>query len=112
MSSVRLEKIGALIKKELALVFQQNMSTSFNGMMITVTNVRISPDLSIAKIYLSFFPSEKKTQGLALVESKNGWIRKILGISIAKQIRKIPELHFYMDDSMDYFLEIDRLLKK
>jgi len=84
----------------------------FDGMMITVTNVRVSPDLGVAKAYLSFFPTEKKQEGLEKVKEQNGAIRHLLAGSIGKQVRKIPELHFYIDDSLDYFEEIDRLLKK
>lgn len=112
MSTVRLEKIGALIKRELSLIFQQNMNTIFGGLMVTVTSVRVSPDMGLAKAYLSFFPSEKKDIGLKLVSEKNLHIRKLLGEKVGKQIRKIPELSFYIDDSLDYFEEIDKLLKK
>ena len=112
MASVRLEKIAALIKRELSIIFQQNMNNLFSGIMITVTNVRVSPDMGLAKAYLSFFPAEKKETGLKMVEEKNHHIRKILGEKVGKQIRKIPDLHFYLDDSLDYFEEIDRLLKK
>ena len=111
MASVRLEKVAALVKRELATVFQQNMNTMFGGMMITVTNVRMSPDMGIAKVYLSFFPVEKKDAGLKLVDEKNLHLRKILGERIGKQIRRIPELSFFIDDSLDYYNEIDRLLK-
>ena len=111
MSTVRLEKIGALIKRELSIIFQQNMGTMFSGLMITVTNVRVSPDMGIAKAYLSFFPTEKKDVGLKIVQEKNLHIRKLLGEKVGKQIRKIPELSFYLDDSLDYFEEIDKLLK-
>ena len=112
MATVRLEKIGSLIKRELSLIFQQNMGTMFKGMMITVTSVRVSPDMGLAKSYLSFFPTEKKEEGLQMVEEKNLHIRKLLGNAVGKQIRKIPELSFYIDDSLDYFEEIDKLLKK
>jgi len=112
MASVRLEKIAALVKKELSIIFQRQMGPMFNGIMITVTQVRVSPDMGVAKIYLSFFPSEKKQAGLEAVLGQQAAIRRLLGEQIAKQLRKIPELHFYMDDSLDYFEEIDRLLKK
>ncbi len=112
MSSVRLDKVSALIKRELALLFQQNMHTMFEGMMITVTQVRVSPDLGVAKAYLSFFPVEKRQPGIALVQEKKGHLRKLLADQVGKQLRKIPELIFFVDDSFDYFEEIDRLLKK
>ncbi|MFN6377861.1 MAG: 30S ribosome-binding factor RbfA [Flavobacteriales bacterium] len=112
MSSIRLEKIGTLIKKELSIIFQQNMHSHFQGLMITVTSARVSPDLSTAKIYLSFFPTEKKEEGIAIVNDKISVIRGLLGSSTGKQLRKIPSLSFFIDDSLDYFEEIDRLLKK
>jgi ribosome-binding factor A len=112
MSSIRLEKMSALIKREMAVIFQQNMRTMFGGVMITVTNVRVAPDLSLAKIYLSFFPTEKRAETLALVKDQYPALRRELGDKVAKQLRKIPELNFYLDDSIDYFEEIDRLLKK
>ena len=112
MSSVRLEKVSSLIKRELSTIFQQNMGSLFGGLMISVTQVRVSPDLGLAKAYLSFFPAERRTEGLLTVEEKNHLIRKMLADRIGKQIRKIPELSFFIDDSLDYAEEIDRLLKK
>lgn len=112
MSSVRLEKVSALLKRELSTLFQQNMHSMFEGMMITVTQVRVSPDLGVAKAYLSFFPSEKKEHGLQVTNEKKNQMRKLLAAQVGKQLRKIPELSFFVDDSLDYFEEIDRLLKK
>lgn len=88
------------------------MRSMFDGMMITVTQVRVSPDLSTTKVYLSFFPTEKKEEGIVLVNEKASGIRGLLGESTGKQLRKIPSLSFFIDDSLDYFEEIDRLLKK
>jgi ribosome-binding factor A len=112
MSSVRLEKVSALLKRELSTLFQQNMHIMFEGMMITVTQVRVSPDLGVAKAYLSFFPTDKKQRGIELAQEKKGHLRKLLADQVGKQLRKIPELSFFVDDSLDYFEEIDRLLKK
>ena len=112
MSSVRLEKVSALLKRELSTLFQQNMHSMFEGMMITVTQVRVSPDLGVAKAYLSFFPAEKRMHGIELANEKKAHLRKLLASQVGKQLRKIPELSFFVDDSLDYFEEIDRLLKK
>lgn len=112
MSSVRLEKVSALLKRELATLFQQNMHSLFEGMMVTVTQVRVSPDLGVARAYLSFFPTEKKERGIELANEKKAHLRKLLATQVGKQLRKIPELSFFVDDSLDYFEEIDRLLKK
>jgi ribosome-binding factor A len=88
------------------------MHTMFEGMMITVTQVRVSPDLGVARAYLSFFPTEKKDLGIVLANEKKAHLRKLLANQVGKQLRKIPELSFFVDDSLDYFEEIDRLLKK
>ena len=112
MSSVRLEKVSALLKRELSTLFQQNTHSMFEGMMVTVTQVRVSPDLGVARAYLSFFPTEKKDHGIELANEKKAHLRKLLANQVGKQLRKIPELSFFVDDSLDYFEEIDRLLKK
>jgi ribosome-binding factor A len=112
MSSVRLEKITALIKKELSIVFRQNMNTMFKGVMITVTSARISPDLGVAKVYLSVFPPEKRNDTLKDIQKQQPHIRKLFGEAVGKQLRKVPELTFFIDDSLDYYEEIDKLLKK
>jgi ribosome-binding factor A len=112
MSTVRMEKVAALLQRELAVIFQQHMNTQFANTMITVTRVRVSPDLGVAKGYLSFFPVDKRDSTLALVNEKKSLIRKFLGEKVGKQIRVVPELMFFMDDSLDYYEEIDRLLKK
>jgi ribosome-binding factor A len=72
----------------------------------------VSPDLGLAKVYLSFMAEKEINAALELVKSAGWQIRKNLGSKIGKQVRVIPELHFYIDDSLDYFEEIDRLLKK
>lgn len=112
MASVRLEKVSALIKREMSTIFQQNMSVLFKGTMISVTNVRVSPDLGVSKIYLSFFPVEQRESGMIEVKAHAVHLRRLLGDKVGKQLRKIPELQFFLDDSLDYYEEIDRLLKK
>jgi ribosome-binding factor A len=112
MSSVRLEKICALIKKELSVIFQRNMQVMFDGIMITVTSVRVAPDLSMTKVFLSFFPAGSSKKGIELVDDQKNRIRKLLGDQTASQLRRIPELVFYVDDSLDYSDEIERLLGK
>jgi ribosome-binding factor A len=111
MASVRLEKVASLLKRELSLSFQRGMNIHYQGVMITVTQVRVSPDLGLAKVYLSFFPAEKRASTLELVQNRTVLIRKELAAEVAKQLRKVPDLAFYLDDSLDYFEEIDRLLK-
>jgi ribosome-binding factor A len=112
MASIRLEKFSALIRKELSIIFQKNGREWFSGSLITVTLVRISPDLGHAKVYVSIFPTDSKTTVLNWLKEHHYAVRKELGLAVGKQMRKIPELQFYFDDSMEYAAEIERLLKK
>lgn len=79
--------------------------------MVTVTVVRISPDLSIAKVYLSIFPGEKAADALQEISVRSGLIRSEMGNRLRNQLRHIPSFHFYLDDSLDYIDRIDDLLK-
>ncbi len=83
----------------------------FRGVMISVTVVRVTPDLSLARIHVSIFPGDNKKEILKQIRIANPRIRGMLGRRIGKQIRVIPELEFYIDDSLDYIENIDRLLK-
>ncbi|MCB0760695.1 MAG: 30S ribosome-binding factor RbfA [Flavobacteriales bacterium] len=112
MSSIRQEKINSLIKRELAQIFQQESRGLFQGAFITVTTVRVSPDLGNCKVYLSFMAVADKEAALDMVKDQSWKIRQQLGSKVGKQLRKIPELAFFIDDSLDYYDEIDRLLKK
>ena len=110
MESTRQKKIGRLIQKELAEIFRKETRNMFGGNMITVTVVRMSPDLMLAKVYFSVFPSDKQDEVLGMVNSKAGEIRYYLGKKIGKQVKGIPELAFFIDDSLDYAKRIDNLL--
>lgn len=83
-----------------------------HGVMVSVTRARISPDLSICTAYLSIFPSEKSEEILANIKSNEKSIRYELGTKVRNQLRIIPELRFFLDDSLDYLEHIDELLKK
>ena len=111
MASIRQEKINNLLKQDLAVIFQQESRNLFGGAFITVTQVRISPDLGLAKVYVSIMTGDKEKQ-LRVISQHTGAIRRILGQRVGKQLRRVPELMFYLDDSLDYYEEIDRLLKK
>jgi ribosome-binding factor A len=112
MDSTRQQKFSRLIQKEIAEIFQFDMQGKFGKIMITVTQVRVSPDLGVAKIYVSLFPVKEKDQMLELIKKNTSEIRGALGKRIRHQARVIPELIFYIDDSLDYAENIDRLLKK
>ena len=96
---------------DLADIFQKESKSLFNGAFITVTVVRVSPDLSFAKVFLSVLNPNKK-EVLEQVKAAAKDIRKILAIRVKQQLRKVPELVFVLDDSLDYYEEIDKLLKK
>ena len=111
MDSVRQNKIARLLQKELATFFQAESRGLFPGKMVTVTVVRVSPDLGLAKVYLSVFPLARDEDFITRVTEHTKMIRNALGRNIRHQVRIIPELAFYIDDSMDYFERIDKLLK-
>ena len=111
MSSTRQNKIERLLQRDLGDIFQKGTNTLFKGKMITVTTVRVSPDLSNAKIYLSLFPVTDKKEFIDYINDMEGQIRYDLGKRIRHQLRKIPELSFFIDDSLDYIEKIDNLLK-
>ena len=109
--SVRQEKIASLIKKELGMYFQRNSISIGKGAMVTVTTVRMSPDLSIAKVYISIFGGKDNDDSFDHIYTQSSSIRYEISKLVRNQLRKIPELHFYRDDSLDYAQEIDNLLK-
>ena len=111
MQETRQNKIARLLQKELSLIFQQQTRAT-RGVMISVTRTKISPDLSICTAYLSVFPSEKGEEILANINANSKQIRYELGTRVRNQMRIIPELRFFIDDSLDYIEHIDELLKK
>jgi ribosome-binding factor A len=110
MESKRQEKISRLIQRDLSEIFTLESRNLFNSSMITVTKVVITPDLSIAKIYLSLFATADKEALLTTIKTHTKLLRGQLGNRIHLQLRVIPELHFYIDDSLDYIEKIDNLL--
>ena len=111
MDSIRQNKVARLIQRYLSEMFQQECKEYTEGAMLSVTAVRVSPDLSYAKIYVSIFPSERVEAVMKSLEEKNKSIRFILGKKVGKQMRIVPELRFFVDDSLDYIDKIDELLK-
>ncbi len=111
MESIRQQKVGRLLQKEIGEIFNQGLVSISSGMMISVTLVRMSPDLGLAKIYLSIFPSQDHSEGIDKIKSSSSEIRYQLGKRVGKQLRHVPELHFYLDDSFDYAEKINNLLK-
>ena len=111
METTRQAKIARLIQKELSEILRLQTAKT-HGIIISVSAVRISPDLSIAKAYLSVFPSAKAPEILENLTRNAKTIRYDLGQKVRFHLRKVPELSFYLDDSLDYIENIDNLLKE
>jgi ribosome-binding factor A len=110
METTRQQKISRMLQKELGEIFLL-YARELQGTLITVTAVRISPDLGIARTHLSIFPSDKSTEVLAKVQEDARAIRFDLGKRVRHQLRIVPALFFHVDDSLDYLENIDNLLK-
>ena len=112
MESVRQSKVSKLLQKELAEIFRAHSKTMFDGAFITVTVVRISSDLGSAKVYISILGNKDVDAVYKSILDQKVHIRKILGNVIGKQVRAIPELSFFIDDSYDYAEKINKLFDK
>ena len=110
METTRQKKVSRVIQRELGNFFQRNSSNYAKGGMITVTQVRVSPDLGIAKVYLSIFAVPDKEAVVALIRERDWEVRKFLAHE-RNELRIAPDLHFYIDDSLDQIERIDNLLK-
>lgn len=111
MQETRQNRIARLLQKELSLIFQSQTRMT-HGLLVSVTRCRVSPDLSICTAYLSVFPSEKSDEVIKNVSANEKTIRYELGTRVRNQLRIIPELRFFIDDSLDYIDHIDQLLGK
>lgn len=111
-ASTRQLKVAREIQKDLAEIIRGKGMAVFGGTMVTVSEVRVSPDLSLAKTYVSIFPSAKAEEVMKLLNDNVKALRGELGHQVAKQLRIVPEIVFYLDSSLDYAEHIDELLKK
>ncbi len=110
METTRQKKVSRLLQRELAEIFRIMSGELLPGKMITVTVVRVSADFSIARVYLSIFPSDDMESELSLLRDNVGRVRYGLGTRVSSQLKKIPELSLFADDSLDYINNIDNLL--
>jgi ribosome-binding factor A len=110
LETTRQNKIARLIQKELSDIFQKQTS-AMRGVLVSVSACRISPDLSVCRVYLSVFPSERAEEIVQNINVNQKQVRFELGTRVGKQLRIIPELKFFVDDSLDYVEHIDELLK-
>ncbi|MBQ1857982.1 MAG: 30S ribosome-binding factor RbfA [Bacteroidales bacterium] len=111
-ASTRQLKVGREIQKDMAEIIRSKGMAFFGGAMVTVSEVRVSPDLSLAKIYVSIFPSAKAEATMMILQENVRVFRGELGRQVGKQFRIVPELAFYLDSSLDYAQHIDDLLKQ
>ena len=111
METTRQNKIARLIQKELSDMFQKQ-TMHMRGVLVSVSVCRISPDMSVCRAYLSIVPSVRATEITENINAKQKQVRYELGTRLGKQLRIIPELKFFVDDSLDYAQHIDELLKK
>ncbi len=110
METTRQQKIARLLQKELSEIFRVQ-TAKMGGVLVSVSAVRVSPDLSIARAYLSIFPSERANEIIESINHSARSVRYQLAQRVRYQLRKTPELTFFIDDSLDYIEHIDSLLK-
>ncbi len=106
-----MSRINRLIQKEMGEWFRLQTS-AMGGVLVSVTSVTVSPDLGVARIRLSIFPQDKSEEIMKGIQHNTKQIRYELGQRVRMQLRKLPELHFHLDDSLDYLERIDELLAK
>lgn len=111
MDTTRQQKISRLVQKELSEIFRRETAKT-RGTLVSVSSVRVSPDLSIANVRLSIFPSENATTIMESINANEKSIRYELAQKVRYQLRRCPELKFHIDDSLDYIDHIDQLLAK
>ena len=108
--SVRTEKVASIVKEEIGVIFQRNFDMKDYG-LITVTEVRMSPDLKIAKVYISVFgDADQKQKTLGMLESQKTFVRQTLGHNI--RLKFTPSIVFYLDETMDNAMNLERIFKK
>ena len=112
MESKRQQKYSRQIQKDLSDIFQKELSGQFDGAFITITTVRMSPDLSLARIYLSFLMAKNNQMLLENIEEKNKQIRNLLAMRIRHQVRIIPQLQFFLDDTAEYAAAMTAIIDK
>lgn len=111
-ASTRQLKVASQIKRDMAEIIRSKGMAAFDGALVSVSGVKITPDLSQAKIYVSIFPSSKSETVMEIIGGQMRALRGELGRRVGKQLRIVPELQFFLDDSLDYVEHIEELLKK
>lgn len=109
MESKRQQKVGRQIQKDLGDIFQKEASHLVNGALVTITGVKVSPDLSVARAYISVLPDQKKAEVLESLKDNLKLLRQKLGARVRHQLRIVPELSLYIDDTTEYMEKVDKL---
>jgi len=112
METTRQKKVSRLLQKELSAIFQKEVPALLVDTLVTVTIIRVSPDLANANVFISIFPVDDPKKALEIIKNNSTLFRKRLGNNLRNSLRIIPILEFFLDDSAAYVEEIDRLLKK
>jgi ribosome-binding factor A len=111
MDSTRQHKVSRLLLKELSTLFQREGKSFFGSAFVTITDVKVSPDLAQARVYLSLFQVKDKETLIEQIRKHTGEVRYKMGTVLKNQLRHVPEFSFFVDDSMDYAENIDKLFK-
>lgn len=112
METNRQKKIGSVLQKDLADILQGEVrKNNISNLVISVSKVSVTTDLSVASVHLSIFPQAKAAETLAAIKSNGPLIKHDLAQRVKLQLRKVPNLNFYLDDSLDYIEKIDKALK-
>lgn len=112
MESRRQAKVNKLIQRELGHIFQKKAKAWFDLQFISVSQVHVSPDLGTAKVYLTFLNEKEPQKALEKVQNGSGEVKYELAKALKNEFRKLPELHFYYDDTLDYVDDMEKLFKK
>lgn len=110
--SKRQKQIGQLLQKELSDIFQRIGFNVIEGGLISISSVRLTPDLLEARVYLSMFQIQEPSAMLERIKERMGEIKKALGLRVGKQLRRMPELSFFLDDTLEYVFKMEELFKK
>ena len=111
METTRQQKIAKQIQKDVAEIFQKEGAALVRGLLVTVTGVRVSPDFGYAKIYVSVFPFDRSAELMKTLEHQNWFVRRALGQRLRNQLNNVPEIQFFLDDSLEYIEHIEQALK-
>ena len=110
--TTRQQKVARQIQKDLAEIIRARGMAAYDGALLTVSGVKITPDLALAKVYVSIFPSAKADAVMKILSDNIRELRGELGAQIGKQLRIVPEIYFALDTTLDYAEHIEELLKK